>query len=249
VGTEYADVTARLIDSLRASAVLAGVYAAYCLTLPHTPPRRKADEPWAFLKAFKLLRHRSFAILMVASLLVACIHKIFFIQTSPLLSSLGMRDSDIMPAMSVGQIAEIFMILILGLMLKNLGFRAVMTIGASAYILRFLFFGSTFLPLWAIVASMSLHGVGFACFYAAAFIYIDRLAEPDVRHSAQTLYGLLLGIGPFIGGWLNGLLAWLFTPEGGKLNYMGFWYSVAAIGLVATIVIATLFRDETKQKD
>ena len=246
VGLERPDVVGRMIDSLRAAAILAGIFAAYCLTLPNTPPKREAREPLAFWKAFKLFRHRSFAVMMAVSLLIAAIHQIYFIQTAPLLSSLGMRDADIMPAMSVGQIAEIVMIVLLGLLLKGLGFRAVMVIGAAAYILRFVALGTTFLPLSVIVASLSLHGVCFACFYAAAFIYIDRLADEDVRHSAQTVFGILLGAGPVLGGWLNGRLARIYTPQGGALNYSYFWYTVAAVGAVATVILAVLFRDETK---
>ena len=247
VGLERPDAVGRLIDGLRVSAMLAMVYALYCLTLlPHTPPKRRAHEPLAFRKAFKLFGRRSFAVLMVASLLIACIHQIYFIQTAPLLSSLGMRDADIMPAMSVGQFAEIGMIAVLGLLLKRLGFRKVMTIGAAAYILRFAVMGTPGLPLEVIVASLSLHGICFACFYAAAFIYVDRLADEDVRHSAQTVFGILLGAGPVIGGWLNGLLARTYTPCGGNLNYSAFWYTVSAVGVVATLVLWTLFRDETR---
>ena len=248
-GLERPDAVALLIDSVRASAILAIVYAAYCLTLPETPPKREAREPLAFLKAFRLFTRPSFAVLILASLPIACIHQIHFIQTPPLLSSLGIRDADIMPAMSVGQLAEIFMIILLGVMLKRLGFRAVMAIGAGAYILRFAALGTPGLPLWLVVASLSLHGVCFACFYAAGFIYVDRLADEDVRHSAQTMFGILLGAGPVIGGWLNGLLAANFTPQGGTLDYTAFWYTVSAIGLLATLIVAVFFRDETTSKE
>lgn len=247
VGSEHAETVPLLIDSLRASAVLAVVYAVYCFTLlPDTPPKRQAREPMAFRKAFRLFRRPSFAVLVLASLPITCIHQIYFIQTAPLLSSLGMRDADILPAMSVGQFAEIGMIAVLGLLLKRLGFRRVMAIGAGAYVLRFVAMGLPGLPLEVVVASLALHGVCFACFYAAGFIYVDRLADEDVRHSAQTMFGIVLGAGPVIGGWLNGVLAEAFTPAGGKLNYTAFWYVVAAVGLVATLVLAALFRDETK---
>jgi len=247
VGQEYPDVTSRMIDSLKAGTIIAFIYAAYCLTLPNTPPKRGAHEKLAFRKALKLFQRRSFLVLMVAALLIACVHNIFFMQASPLLVRLGMPKPHIGPAMSVGQIAEILMVAGLGLLLKRLGMRTVLAIGGAGYFLRFLFLGSTWLPLWAIVASLGLHGVCFACFYAAAFIYVDRLADEDIRHSAQTLFGILIGAGPVLGGWLNGFLAALFTPEGGQLNYMKYWYTVAAIGGLAAIVLMVFFRDETKE--
>jgi len=247
MGREHADVVARMVQSLKAGAVVAFVYAAYCLTLPNTPPKRDAAEKLAFWKAFRLFRYRSFLVLMVAALLIACIHNIFFMQTANHLRLLGLTKADIGPAMTIGQVTEIVMIAILGWMLKRLGMRRVLAIGGAAYLLRFLFLGSTWLPLWVIVLSLGFHGICFACYYAAAFIYVERLADEDIRHTAQTLFGILIAAGPVIGGALNGVLADKFTPAGGKLNYTGYWYTVAIIGLIATLVLALFFRDEAKK--
>ena len=245
MGREHKDVVERMVEALKAGAIVAFVYAAYCLTLPNTSPKRDAAEKLAFWKAFHLFRRRSFLVLTVAALLIACIHNIFFMQTSNHLQLLGMAKADVGPAMTIGQVTEIVVIVFLGWLLKRLGMRTVLTIGGVAYILRFLFLGSTWLPLWVIVVSLGFHGICFACYYAAAFIYVDRLADEDIRHTAQTLFGILIGIGPVIGGWLNGFLAGLCTPAGGKLDYTGYWYTIAAIGLVATVVLAAMFRDET----
>ncbi len=241
VGTE---VRGRLLDSLRAAGCLSVVLGLYSCTLPHTPPARKGVDPLAFRKAFKLFRFRSFAVLMLAGLPLVAIHHIYFLQTSKFLPTLGLREADILPAMSVGQFAEIFLMAALGWMLKRLGFRWVLAIGASAYAVRFAVFGTTRLPLGVIVASQALHGVCFACFIAAAFIYIDRLADKDIRASAQTLLGIVLGIAPVLGGMLSGKLAGLCTPPGGSLNFSPFWYALAAIGAAATLFLAFFFRDE-----
>jgi len=114
MGREHADVVARMVQSLKAGAVVAFVYAAYCLTLPNTPPKRDAAEKLAFWKAFRLFRYRSFLVLMVAALLIACIHNIFFMQTANHLRLLGLTKADIGPAMTIGQVTEIVMIAILG---------------------------------------------------------------------------------------------------------------------------------------
>ena len=247
-GQEVAEVTHRLVDAFKVSGALAILYALYCLTLPHTPPKRDAAERLAVRKAFRLLRWRSFAVLVAVSLLVAGIHQVYFIQTSQFLKHIGLRDADIMPAMSVAQIAEIFMMAALGLMLKRLGFRRVLAIGASAYVLRYAIFGTTSLSLGLIVASQALHGVCFACFIATAFIYVNQLADDDVRHSAQTLYAVLLGAGPVIGGWLNGTFALASTRLDYSLDYSAFWLRLAVIGVAATLLIAVLFRDETRDR-
>jgi nucleoside transporter len=247
VGVELPDVTHRLVDSLKGAGIISIAYGLYCLTLPHTPPKREAPEPLAFLKAFRMFRLSSFAVLIAGGFVIAMIHNIYFIQTAPFLKSIGVRDADILPAMSIGQFAEIGVMAALGLLLKRLGFRRVLTIGAVGYVLRYAIFGTTHLPVWIIVVSQALHGLCFACFFAASFIYIDRLAEGDIRHSAQTVFGIVLfGLGPVAGGWLNGELAGIFTRADESINYAGFWYTTAVIALVAVAAVAIGFRDQTK---
>ena len=255
VGSEVVGVTSRLVDALRAAGIIAVCYGLYCLTLPNTPPKRKAAAPWAFLKAFGLFRKPSFVVLMVTGLLFLPIHQIYFMQTGTFLSRIGLRDADILPAMSLGQIGEIFMMIVLGMMLKRLGFRWVLVIGGAAYFLRYLIFGTPGLPVEVVVASQALHGVCFACFLAASYIYVDHLAEADIRHSAQQVFGLVIGGGgPILGGWLNGRLARWFGVAGIEpgapvgIDYMAFWYVLAAIGLVATLGLALFFRSDIKAK-
>ena len=113
-GPELPNVTARLADSLRFSAVISWGYAVFCLFLPHTPPKKDAIEPLAFAKAFGLLKTRSFAVLVAASLPISVIHQIYFLQTPPFFSHLGLLDSQIGPAMTIGQFSEIAVMALLG---------------------------------------------------------------------------------------------------------------------------------------
>jgi MFS family permease len=129
-------------------------------------------------------------------------------------------------------------------LITHLGFRGVLTLGAACYCLRFLIFGSTWLPRDFIVASQVLHGFCFACSFAGAFIYIDRIAPKDARHSAQTAFTLvMLGLGPILGGVLSGELQKHFTIDG-KVSYSGLWYTAAGIAGVCTIIMFWLFRTE-----
>jgi nucleoside transporter len=246
-GIEVPDATHRLVDSLVFSGVTSIGYAGIALFLPHTPPRREAAERLAFAKAFRLFGRRSFAVLVAASLPIAVIHQIYFMQTAPFFSDvLGLRDSQIGPAMTIGQFAEIAVMAALGLMLAKLSVRWVITLGALAYFLRYAIFSATSLPVGVIVASQFLHGFCYACFFAVAYIYVDRLAEPDVRHSAQTVFGIIiLGVGPVLAAPFLGLLAELFTGSDGALDYAALWRTLSAIGLVTAIGFAALFRDET----
>jgi MFS family permease len=203
-------------------------------------------EKLAFAKAFACLRRRSLTVLVAAALLLGVIHSLYFLQTSKFLAARGLADNYLMPAMSIGQISEVVVMAFLGAMLGRFGFRPVLMLGAFSYVLRYLIFGTVGLPLSVLVASQFLHGLCFACVVVASYIYIDRAAPEDVRHSMQTVFMLVVsGVGSLIAGPFNGLLAQWCTPPGGVLDYSRFWYTAAGIGAVALVLLAALFQDET----
>ncbi len=55
--------------------------AVYCLTLPHTPPIRKVENPLAFLTAIKLARYPSFAVMLVVAFLVSTELQFYYVLT------------------------------------------------------------------------------------------------------------------------------------------------------------------------
>ena len=240
-GDEVPGVTARLADALKFSGIISLIYGAFCFLLPNTPPKADAVENLAYKKAFHLFSNKSFLVLVLASLGVSIIHQIYFLQTGPFLSSIGIKDSSIGPAMTIGQFAEIATMAYLGFFLKRLGFKKVITIGIFAYFARYMIFGTSFLPTWVMVMSQAFHGFCFAFFFAAGFIYVDKLADDDVRHSAQTVFGIIIfGGGPVVGGWLSGYLQNIYTLDG-VFNYSSFWYTLAGIGLVVTLLFYSSF--------
>ena len=241
VGSEVANVTSRLADALKFSGLISLSYGAFCFLLPHTPPKRNAVEKLAFKKAFELFKEASFTILVVASLAVSIIHQIYFLQTGPFLSHIGILDSQIGPAMTIGQFAEIITMAYLGFFLKRLGFHKVISIGIAAYCVRYAIFGTESFPVWVMVISQAFHGFCYAFFFAAAYIYVDKIADEDVRHSAQTVFGIIiLGGGPVIGGWLSGYLQNVYTVNG-IFDYSAFWYILSMIGLATALFFYFLF--------
>jgi nucleoside transporter len=243
------DAPARLVESFRFSAGIAVVYALWCfLAIPATPPRREGVEPLAFAKALRMFRIPAFAVLVAVSLPISVIHNLYFLNASNFLISLGLGTGQTGPAMAIGQVSEILVMAGLGWMLTRVGFRAVITIGALAYFARYLVWSQTGLPVALLVGSQALHGVCYACFFAAAYIYVDRIAPPDVRHSAQTVFGILiLGGGPILGGWLHGRLSERYARVEGGVDYSQLWLTVSMIGLAAALAFGTLFRDRSRQ--
>ena len=248
VGSEVANVTSRLADALIFSGVISVTYGLFCFMLPNTPPKKDAVEKLAFKKAFSLFNKTSFTILVVASLTVSIIHQIYFLQTGPFLSSIGLKDSQIGPAMTVGQFAEIAAMAYLGFFLKRFGFRKVIFLGVLAYAARYAVFGTVTLPIWIMVVSQAFHGICYAFFFAGAYIYVDKIADEDVRHSAQTVFGMIiLGGGPVIGGWLSGYLQETFT-QAGLFDYSPFWYTLSAVGFITALFFGVMFREQVEEK-
>ena len=253
-GAEVPNVTARLVDALKFSGAISIIYGSFCFLLPKTPPKKNASEKLAFKKAFELFKYPSFTILVISSLVVSVIHQIYFLQAGPFLSSIGIPDSQIGPAMTIGQFAEILTMAYLGFFLKRLGFKKVISIGIAAYCLRYFIFGTEILPIWVMVISQAFHGFCYAFFFAAAYIYVDKIAERDVRHSAQTVFGIIiLGGGPILGGLLSGYLQNIFTvvyrfpgPDLVIFDYSNFWYTLSVIGLIASTVFYFSFKEQTE---
>ncbi len=234
--------TARVADALFVSGVIALAYAIYCLVaLPATPPRPDHAHPLAFARAFVLLKHRGFLILMLAALPVSMIHQAYTMRISPYLrDEVHMKLSWIGPAMGIGQWLEIGFLFILGALIRRLGYRGVLLVGCLAQFIRFTIYATTHsIPL--IVVALALHGLCYAAFFAAGFVYVERVAPVDIRHSAQTVFGIvILGLGPVAAGLFNQYFDRFATPTGAQ-QYHQFWLAQAAVGLTAAILIWIAF--------
>jgi len=228
----------RVGQSLKVAGALSVVYAAFCLLLlPKTPPKKSVEHPLAFLEAFGLFRNPGFAVIMVLSLPIAVIHSAYFIRISPFLTdAIGLKQQYVGPATTLGQVSEILCLLGLGYLLKRLGYKKVLAIGAAAYVLRFFIFALGG-PKPLVIAAIALHGVCFSCFLAAAYIYIERVAPSDARHSAQTVFGMVaIGLGPLLAGFYNRFWS--------AQDYSHFWWTQAAIAAGTMLLLLVLFPKE-----
>jgi nucleoside transporter len=235
-----------LASALASIFVVAGLaslaLAAYALTLPKTPPATTARERNAPLEAIRLLATPAIFALFVVTLLDALVHQAYFQWTSPFLKHAGLAENWIMPAMSIGQVAEIGTMAVLGLVLARFGWRATMSVGILAHGFRFLVFALGD-PLWLMVAVNLVHGLCYAFFFAALSIFVDEFFPKDSRASAQSLFNLLVfGLGPFAGsllwGWLGDVLR---TPDG-QVDFARLFVAPAALAIGAAVLLLATFR-------
>jgi predicted MFS family arabinose efflux permease len=173
------------------------VLAAFSLTLPHTPPKK--GESLAWLEAMKLLAVPFVLILWIVTLIDSTVHQSFFAWTFGFLQNIGIPSNWAQPIMSIGQIAEILTMLVLGVVLKNFGYKTTMIVGVLGHVARFLVFAYFPENKLFVVAVNVLHGICYAFFFAAVYIFVEQVFPKDARSSAQGLFNLMIfGIGPLI---------------------------------------------------
>lgn len=246
-GTEKPDATALIADALRVSGIAGILYGLFAMVaLPATPPRRSAEHPLAFARAFALLKHPGFLVVTLAALPISMIHQVYFIRTGPFLEHIGFSKAHVGPVMSIGQFSEIFFLIILGALLVRLGYRGTLILGGLAYVARFIVFalGTPETREWVAVAN-TLHGLCYGCFFAGAYLYVERVATDDIRHSAQTVFGIIiLGLGPVLAGFYNQYVLdklQVLTPAGRAVDYPALWWWQTGVAALSTLFLFAAF--------
>jgi nucleoside transporter len=224
------------------AAIASFALAAFSLALPKTPPVASDRARNAPLEAIRLLAVPWFAVLFVVTFMDALVHQGYFQWTSPFLERAGLPAQWIMAAMSIGQVAEIATMAALGLVLRRLGWKWTMAIGISAHALRFFVFAIGE-PLWLMVAVNVVHGMCYAFFFAAVYIFVDEHFPKAARASAQGLFNLLiLGLGPFVGSLLWGNLGDRYALPGGGVDFSRLFLAPAWLAVAALVVFLIGFR-------
>ncbi|MCC6681331.1 MAG: MFS transporter [Phycisphaeraceae bacterium] len=253
-GTALADGIPRIADAVTVAGVLSIIYALYSLMLPKTPPSKDVKNPLAFAEAFGMFLRLDLLLLTVIALLISMIHQCYFFRTGPYLeNAIGFNVSDVPSVMAIGQISEIVVLAVLGLFLKKLGYKWVLVLGALSYALRYGIFAQVLAsaqPSQAVVqAAMALHGLNYGFFFAGSFLYVEKVSPENIRHSAQTVFGIIiLGLGPVVAGFYNQFFD-RYTDAAGHQQYQQFWFTQAGIALVSMIILLLLFYPKKEKSD
>ena len=233
-------------DMLFLAGLLSLVMGLQAFALPHTPPQKEGVRPWAFLESLKMLRTRDFAIFVGITFVVATELEFYYILTAPFLESeLGIAGRNIPAVMTIAQLAEIFVMAFgLSWALKRYGMRRTLAIGVVAWPIRYVIFAIG-QPTWLVLASLTLHGFCYVFFFVAAFIYVDKVAPPDIRASAQSMIAIIaLGLGRFLGSlFAGGVRDWFTTPAG--TNWTGVFLVPCALTVVCAAAFLLFFREES----
>ena len=234
--------------TFRVAGIASLALAAYSLFLPHTSASKARGESMdklAWLEAAKLLKHPFILVLWIVTLADSFVHNAFFNWAAVFFGSdaVGIPGNWIMPVMSIGQVAEIVTMIVLGTVLKKLGWRITMMVGVLGYALRFAVF-AWFPEMTLFIVLVNLvHGICYAFFFATVYIFVDAYFPADVRSSAQGLFNvMILGVGALIA---NSICPWLlqtvYTADG-VTDFKSMFMIPMTISILAALLLAFGFR-------
>lgn len=248
------------VDQIRSifviAAILSFALSAFSLWLPHTPPQRGGRiDPLAWRSTFSLLRKPFVAVLFIVTFIDSVTHSGYFVVVDAFLTDrVGIPSNVSMVVMSVGQMAEMLTMLVLGRVLVQLGWRVTMIIGVLGHALRFLIFALAADSLPTILLAQLLHGICYAFFFAAVYIFADEVFPPDLRTSAQGLFNfLILGAGMVVASVLFPALISTFTYTGGPeqgavpvVDYSRLFMVPVGLSMISALLLAFAFHPPTR---
>lgn len=184
-----------------ASSILLGVF---CFFLPHTPPPLKGQpmdmRSLLMVDAFKLMADRNFLVFAICSTLICIPLAFYYGMTGAFLTHTGFVEAG--ATMTIGQMSEIFFMLLIPFFFRRLGVKMMILIGMAAWVLRYVLFafGAPDQVTWMLLLAVALHGICYDFFFVTGFMYTDQKAPKAIRGQAQGLLVFLTqGVGMFFG--------------------------------------------------
>src|SRR5271154_3437169 len=243
IGTLGLESTAR---PLQMAAALSLLMAAYCLTLPDTPPLAREGKftlESVFPKeARSLLRERSMAIFAIASFLICIPLQFYYAFTNLFLNEAGVKNAA--GKMTGGQMSELFCMLLIPWFFRRLGVKYMLVAGMLAWVMRYVLFayGNADAHVWMFGLGILLHGICYDFFFVTGQIYIDRKSSLALRAAAQGLITFITyGAGMFVGSWLSGAVVEHYSAvaTGGEAVHV--WRSIWLFAAGASAIVLVLF--------
>lgn len=236
-------------DCLLIAAGASLLMALYSLTLPNTPPAKEAENPYAFLEALKLMADRNFAVLLIISFIVAIELPFYYNLTVLFLTEappygVGLQQSTAQFAMSLGQVGEVVLMLLLWPAIRYGGMRTTILLGILAWPVRYAIFAIGH-PAWLVIAAQTLHGICYSFFFVGGMIAVERLSPKDIRASAQSLLVFATnGVGMLAGHFVSGQVHGYFEVAPGAHNWTAIFMVPIAVTVIAAFAFWVLFDEQ-----
>jgi nucleoside transporter len=220
------------------ASILLGLFS---FTLPHTPPAGGAKTlgETLGLPALQMLRETSFLVFAICAFLIQIALAFYYAFANKFLTDLHALSPTAIQ--TIGQVSEIFFMLLIPVGLARLGTKWMLVLGMLAWCARYAIFAWQNVPA-VISIGLPLHGICYDFFFVVAYLYVDRQAPSNLRASAQGLITFItLGVGWFLGNLVGGWVVDQFT-QGATTDWTKVWSVPLACAAVCTVAFIALFR-------
>ena len=231
-------------------AIASAILGLFSFTLPKTPPGVAKGEKVTIsdilgLDALKLLKDRNFLVFFIASIFI-CIPLAFYYQNAnPFLSEIGVNNPT--GKMTIGQMSEVFFMLLLPYFFKKFGCKITILAGMLAWTLRYLLFayGNAGELTFMLLMGIGLHGICYDFFFVSGQIYTDSKAGEKYKSAAQGLITLATyGVGMLIGFWIAGKITDTYLIAENLHDWKTIWTYPAIFALGVLVLFVLLFKNE-----
>ena len=218
------------------------VAALLNLRLPHTPPTVDRKAGISFMdvtgfSAFSLMRDKNYRTFLILTFLTIIPFNLYHVYGSMILADEQVQNITV--TLNLGQLAEMFFLVITTSILVKTGIRNTLIFGMIALVVRYASFfigAETGLQSFYYVGIL-VHGLIFGLFFVGGQVYTDKVASRSIKAQAQgLLFFLVWGVGFLIGTLWNGWLIGLFR-DGDKCD----WPVVFAISTAFSFILLLLF--------
>ncbi len=235
-------------------AILGMVVATFLPTWPRTPadevaqaaspggatgstgPTSPATVGALVGSAVRLLRRRTTAVFVLAMFLLQASMAAYFAYY-PLHATtvVGLSPRWLGLVSNLGVAVELGYMAAFGWLVRRLGWRRLMVLGATAAAVRVALLAAV-PTVGVVVGTQVVHGMVIIVSMVAGRILLDRQAPDEIRHTTQGLYAMIvMGGGKIAGSALGGVIA--------AYSLAAVFWSAAVVGLAATLLLAWSLRD------
>ncbi|WP_297088303.1 MFS transporter [uncultured Draconibacterium sp.] len=226
-------------------AAISIIAALQNLTLPSTPPVAKGEKATIIdtlgFRAFYMLKDRNFCIFMILSFLSIIPFSLYHVFGSEFLQSQNFQF--ITFTMNLGQVVEIFFMIVATTIIVKAGIKWALIIGLFALVLRYLsfYFGGILNENLFYILGILVHGVIFGLLYVGGQVYTDRKAPKELKAQAQGFLAFMVwGVGLFLGIIFNGWLIGYHSRSVDNITKYN-WDAIFGLSGLMSVIILFLF--------
>lgn len=238
----------RIPGVLLLSGALSVLTSIFSLTIPKTMVNPYKKVSLLPREAIAVIKQPELIFFCLISFFIGLSDRFYLLGSSLYLQEQGLNKIWIMPALSIGQVPELFTMGMIGAFILKRGYRKIFLLGGMFKMLQFgLLFIPGFLPIT--VLGISMQGFGYAFFYGGAFIYLDFKSNTKSRAGVHQFFTIIiLGLSSLFGNNLAGWIHDLLPRAEGIADFRFFWTPPLLLSLISFVLLALFFKNPLSEK-